>query len=566
MSEQTDIQALLDRFKRTVPPGKDYQDRLAEEFELILNQRFTQYFLQVCDILDLTTDIPHMTRGSAGRSLICYLLGITDVDPIKWNIPVARFMNPLRDDLPDVDIDFPHHKQEEVMERIFKKWPGRSARISNYVMYKEKSARREALKRLGVKGNLPRGFKYEDYDVDVKEARRIEKKLLGKKRCISKHCGGILMFTRQLPKSLFSQDNQILLDKNEVEDLEHLKVDILANRGLSQLVDISPMALTDYPETDEETSKLLCRGDVLGVTQAESPAMSKLFKAVKPTSVYDCVFATALIRPVATSGRKTASMFMDWSRERQTDTVVYEDDAIERIASLIGVDYYEADMYRRAFAKRKEDKILDFIKKLGNHPQKQQAIDALNSLSGFGLCRAHAVNLGRLIWALAYQKAHNPKEFWDACLKHAQGSYRRWVHKNEAKQHGLFQRTKSKSDLIDDPVYQYKKFGWWSRKDFVPGMYVQGTWGDYVEFAGMIANGRVYKGHGGKYVTFATLGVDNSEYIDVVIKKPLSHSKYDIIWGQGQVKYRNGSDHVEVNKFKAYSIDQWCKEKKININ
>ena len=355
MSEQTDIQALLDRFKRTVPPGKDYQDRLAEEFELILNQRFTQYFLQVCDILDLTTDIPHMTRGSAGSSLICYLLGITDVDPIKWNIPVARFMNPLRDDLPDVDIDFPHHKQEEVMERIFKKWPGRSARISNYVMYKEKSARREALKRLGVKGNLPRGFKYEDYDVDVKEARRIEKKLLGKKRCISKHCGGILMFTRQLPKSLFSQDNQILLDKNEVEDLEHLKVDILANRGLSQLVDISPMALTDYPETDEETSKLLCRGDVLGVTQAESPAMSKLFKAVKPTSVYDCVFATALIRPVATSGRKTASMFMDWSRERQTDTVVYEDDAIERIASLIGVDYYEADMYRRAFAKRKEE-------------------------------------------------------------------------------------------------------------------------------------------------------------------------------------------------------------------
>ena len=560
MSEQSDIQALLDRFKRTVPPGKDYQDRLAEEFELVLNQRFTQYFLQVCDILDLTTDITHMTRGSAGSSLICYLLGITDVDPIKWNIPVARFMNPLRDDLPDIDIDFPHHKQEEVMERIFKKWPGKSARISNYVMYKEKSAKREALKRLGVKGNLPRGFKYEDYDVDVAEAKRIEKKLLGKKRCISKHCGGILMFTRQLPKSLFSQDNQILLDKNEVEDLEHLKVDILANRGLSQLVDISPMALTDYPETDEETSKLLCRGDVLGVTQAESPAMSKLFKAVKPTSVYDCVFATALIRPVATSGRKTASMFMDWSRERQTDTVVYEDDAIERIASLIGVDYYEA------FAKRKEDKIIDFIKKLGNHPQKQQAIDALNSLSGFGLCRAHAVNLGRLIWALAYQKAHNPKQFWDACLKHAQGSYRRWVHKNEAKQHGLFQRTKSKSDVIDDPVYQYKKFGWWSRKDFVPGMYVQNTWGDYVEFAGMIANGRVYKGHGGKYVTFATLGVDNSEYIDVVIKKPLSHSKYDIIWGQGEVKYRNGSDHVEVNKFKAYSIDQWCKEKNVNIN
>ena len=273
MEEQKQIEALLDRFTRPIPEGKIYQDRLAEEFELILNQRFTQYFLQICDILDLTKDIPHMTRGSAGSSLVCYLLGITDVDPIKWNIPVARFMNPLRDDLPDVDIDFPHHKQEEVMNRIFKKWPGKSARLSNYVLYKDKSARREAAKRLGVKGNLPRNFKYEDLGIDAKEARRIENKLKGKKRCISKHCGGILMFTRQLPKSLISQDNQILLDKNEVEDLEHLKVDVLANRGLSQLVEIDSRPLTEYPEWDEKTSDLLCRGDVLGVTQAESPAM-----------------------------------------------------------------------------------------------------------------------------------------------------------------------------------------------------------------------------------------------------------------------------------------------------
>ena len=102
------IQLLLDRFKRPIPNREDYKNRLAEEFELILNQRFTDYFLQICDIIDLTNDLTHMTRGSAGSSLVCYLLGITDVDPIKWNIPVARFMNPLRDDLPDVDIDFQH--------------------------------------------------------------------------------------------------------------------------------------------------------------------------------------------------------------------------------------------------------------------------------------------------------------------------------------------------------------------------------------------------------------------------------------------------------------------------
>ena len=557
MDEQKQIEALLERFKRPIPNNKVYQDRIAEEFELILNQRFTQYFLQICDILDLTTDIPHMTRGSAGSSLVCYLLGITDVDPIKWNIPVARFMNPLRDDLPDVDIDFPHHKQEEVMRRIFKKWPGKSARLSNYVLYKDKSARREAAKRLGVKGNLPRNFKYEDLGIDAKEAKRIENKLKGKKRCISKHCGGILMFTRQLPKSLISQDNQILLDKNEVEDLEHLKVDILANRGLSQLVEIDPRPLTEYPEWDEATSDLLCRGDVLGVTQAESPAMRRLFRAIQPKSVYDCVFATALVRPVAASGRKTASMFHDWSRERQTDTIVYEDDAIERISSIIGVNYYEADMYRRAFAKRNEDKIAEFVQRMGNHPKRESAIGYLQSLSGFGLCRAHAVNLGRLIWGLAYQKAHNKEAFWQACLNNAQGSYRRWVHKNEAKRVGIYPRTQSRSDTIDDPVYQYKKYNWWSDPKFLPGMFVKGTYMDHVEFAGLVANGRVYKGDKGKYVTFLMLGYDNGGYVDVVAKRPVSYADCDVVWGTGKVVHRNNSDYIEADQVKTYSIDQW---------
>jgi DNA polymerase-3 subunit alpha len=466
-------------------------------------------------------------------------------------------MNPLRDDLPDVDIDFPHHKQEEVMNRIFKRWPGKSARLSNYVLYKDKSARREAAKRLGVKGNLPRNFKYEDLGIDAKEARRIENKLKGKKRCISKHCGGILMFTRQLPKSLISQDNQILLDKNEVEDLEHLKVDVLANRGLSQLVEIDSRPLTEYPEWDEKTSDLLCRGDVLGVTQAESPAMRRLFRAIQPKSVYDCVFATALVRPVAASGRKTASMFHDWSRERQTDTIVYEDDAIERISSIIGVNYYEADMYRRAFAKRNEDKIAEFIQRMGQHPKRQSAFESLQSLSGFGLCRAHAVNLGRLIWALAYQKAHNREAFWQACLNHAQGSYRRWVHKNEAKRVGIRPKTNSRSDLFDDPVYQYKKYNWWSDPKFLPGMYVKGTYMDHVEFAGLIANGRVYKGDKGKYVTFLMLGYDNGGYVDVVAKRPVSYADCDVVWGTGKVVHRNNSDYIEADQIKTYSIDQW---------
>ena len=534
------IQRLLDRFKRPVPPGPEYQNRLAEEFELILSQRFTDYFLQICDIIDLTADLTHMTRGSAGSSLVCYLLGITDVDPIEWRIPVARFMNPMRDDLPDVDIDFEHHRQTEVMERIFRKWPGKTARLSNYVTYKEKSARREAAKRLGATGNLPRNFTYESVGVDPVEARRIERKLMGKKRAISKHCGGIVMFTRQLPKSLISQDNQILLDKHEVEDLEHLKVDILANRGLSQLLEIDPhTALASYPRTDARTAALLARGDVLGVTQGESPAMRRLFRAIQPTSVEDCVFATAMIRPVAMSGRQKASMFQDWSQEVMQDSIVFEDDAIDIISSIIGVDMYEADMYRRAFAKKNDEKILEFVERLGNNPRKADAMAALQELSGFGLCRAHAVNLGRLIWALAYQKAHNPEAFWRANLRHCEGSYKRWVYQCEAHRRGLETRP-----------------GWWQHS-FPPGMGVQQQWLDRVQFAGVIANGRVFRGRNGRWVTFITLGVDYGEYIDITIQRPFAYRDGDIVVGSGRVRHSNNSDYVETTSQELWTFEQW---------
>ena len=534
------IQRLLDRFKRPIPPGDTYQIRLAEEFELILSQRFTDYFIQICDIIDLTTDMTHMTRGSAGSSLVCYLLGITDVDPVKWQIPVARFMNPMRDDLPDVDIDFEHWRQTEVMNRIFKKWPGKTARLSNYVTYKEKSARREAAKRLGATGNLPRNFTYESVGVDPTEAKRIERKLIGKKRCISKHCGGIVMFTRQLPKSLISQDNQILLDKYEVEDLEHLKVDILANRGLSQLLEIDSITkLEHYPEQDEATSKLLARGDVLGVTQGESPAMRRLFRAIKPTCVQDCVFATAMIRPVAMSGRQKAAMFQDWSKEAVQNSIVFEDDAIDIISNIIGVDNYEADMYRRAFAKKNDEKILEFVERLGNNPRKQEAMAALQELSGFGLCRAHAVNLGRLIWALAYQKAHNPEEFWRANLKHCEGSYRRWVYQCEAHRRGLD-----------------TKPGWWQHS-FPKGMGVRQQWLDRVQFSGVIANGRVFRGRNNRWVTFVTLGTDYGEYIDVTIQKPFGYRDGDIVVGSGKVKHSNNSDYIQSTDAKLLTWGEW---------
>ena len=175
-----ELETLVSQFIRPLPPGTNYSNRLEQELELIVQLNFAKHFLRVREILDLTRDIPHITRGSAGSSLICWMMGISDVDPIAENIPLSRFMNPKRDDLPDIDLDFPHWQQEEVMNRIYRRWPGQSARVSNYVTYKEKSARREAAKRLGASGKLDRNFTFEQVVPDyVDDAERLANKLLG---------------------------------------------------------------------------------------------------------------------------------------------------------------------------------------------------------------------------------------------------------------------------------------------------------------------------------------------------------------------------------------------------
>jgi DNA polymerase-3 subunit alpha len=118
MDRYQELELLINKFVREIPNNKEYDLRLEEELELIARLGFAKHFLRVREILDLTRDIPHITRGSAGSSLICWLMGISDVDPIAERIPLARFMNPKRDDLPDIDLDFPHWQQETVMNYL----------------------------------------------------------------------------------------------------------------------------------------------------------------------------------------------------------------------------------------------------------------------------------------------------------------------------------------------------------------------------------------------------------------------------------------------------------------
>ena len=143
-------EALEPHFVRRIPDDEQYTHRLETEFSLIDSFGFTKVFLQVQIIIEILAQkkIPHIIRGSAGCSLVCFLLGITEIDPIRYKLELARFMNAGRKDLPDIDIDVPYNRRDELYKAVEEQWKKRVARISNHVHYKMKTALRECAKEI----------------------------------------------------------------------------------------------------------------------------------------------------------------------------------------------------------------------------------------------------------------------------------------------------------------------------------------------------------------------------------------------------------------------------------
>jgi hypothetical protein len=143
-------------FIRVIPDNKPeelkkiYLDRLNFELEMLERKNLISHLIQAMHILNITKNIPHVTRGSCGSSLVCYLLGISHIDPVLNNIKFARFLTEYRNNLPDIDLDFPHNMRDEVFLKIGLTWPGKVARISNHVYFHDKSALRQALRNAGI--------------------------------------------------------------------------------------------------------------------------------------------------------------------------------------------------------------------------------------------------------------------------------------------------------------------------------------------------------------------------------------------------------------------------------
>ena len=546
------VQKLIHRFTRPYPTGIEYIRRLDQEYKIVEQKGFVNTFHRVCDLMDLikSRNIPHVLRGSAASSLLCYQLGISDIDPLEHNIPLTRFMNFCRDTEPDVDLDVPHWVRDGLIDEFHEIHPNKVARISNKVMYKPKSAMREAIRQFGHRKFLPRRYKLSDIFPDPTLQRQVKhyaKSLIGKQRQWSLHCGGLIVFNDTVPDDLWLDKSrrQIILDKYDVEQQNLIKIDLLCNRGLSQLWELSDKPVADYPIDDELASQVLCRGDVLGLTQSESRTMRKTVMALQPKNVYDMALALALIRPAAADGGRKAAYFRSGGKGKRQ--IITDEDAIEYISDSIGCSMDYADRYRRGWSKQDPKIIQEFMSKLNGQQSKSVQMDILKELKHspkYSYCRGHALSYGQLVWALAYWKAREPKRFWEATIKHCHSSYRPWVHKRQAILNGVAMYNK----VNGSPQHQFDKTGWWDSRDFLSNEFGCEESQGVTYFHGLVANSRViyrYK----KRLILMSIGVGNDRYVDLIIDKKVfkGGKQWTVVTGCGITRKKFNSDYIEVS-------------------
>ena len=444
------IEDLKNMFVRKLPyDDENYYKRLNYELELLSQKNLICYLVQAIDVMKLTKNIPHVTRGSCGSSLVCYLLGISHIDPVKYNIKFARFLNEYRNNLPDIDLDFPHNIRDEVFLRIQLKWPNKVARISNHVHFHEKSAIRQAIRNVGIrkfigKNDIQKELKKLSPEIQtniLKDKSRLENTF----RCYSLHCGGIVYFSQGIPKELVLQRDmnktktnmlqQVSLNKYDIAKEKNFKIDILSSRALSQCYEINnfkkiPFEMFHY---DEKTFQMLHKGDNIGIILGESPLMKKAFIKIKPKNIYDLAVCLSIIRPAAKDARQTNDL------GDLNEHIIFDDDAIDMIAKDFQISDAEADKFRRGFTKGCKETINEFKNLICHLPREEQKniMKKFSNLSRYGFCKSHALSYAQLIYKLAYMKANQPKKFWVSTLNNCVSSYKKWVHLYEAKLAGV---------------------------------------------------------------------------------------------------------------------------------
>lgn len=469
-------------------------ERLARELRTIQALGYTDYFLIVGEIVRFarTRGIPTVGRGSGAGSIVAYLLGITNVDPIAYRLCFERFLHEHRDDCPDLDIDFCWRGRDEVIEHVYRTHGDeRVAMISTHNRFHRRSAFREAAKAFGLSpeevGVLGKRLRRDGWAAGhglgsaESEAEplgtilRLAQDLEGFPRHLGIHSGGVVIADTRLDDylSLERSTKGIVVtqpDMHGVEALGLVKIDLLGNRALSTIretVDLvrrgrrEPLDPDRILDGDGETGDLLAEGTTLGCFQIESPGMRLLLAKLKVRSLGGTIAALSLIRPgPAGSGMKEAYVRRAQRAEAETPlhprierllaethgVMLYQEDVMRVASEVTGVSLAEADLLRRAIAGAESREALETLAGgfvgtavgRGFEAGAARAIwDRLAQFTAYAFSKAHASGYGALAYQSTYLKAHYPAEFAAAVMNNHQGMYPKWVHLEDARRRGV---------------------------------------------------------------------------------------------------------------------------------
>ena len=456
----------------------EYAERLEGELQVIKSMGFSGYFLIVADYIQYAkaNDIPvGPGRGSAAGSLVAYCLGITDIDPIRWNLLFERFLNPERKSMPDIDVDFCQSRRDEVIEYVKNKYgPEYVCQITTFGNMKAKAVIRDVGRVMAMSyGDVDRIAKLipNDLNITLDEAIRVEPKLKGLmdsdpmvsrlitiakaleglNRHASVHAGGVVIsdsrpLTEHVP--VYMDKKGMLIsqyDMKRIEQVGLIKLDMLGLKTLTVIqktlqilkargVDLD---ITKIPLDDPKVYELIGEGDTSSVFQLESSGMKQMLRQLKPEKFEDIIAAVALYRPgpmdliPSYADRKHGREKIEYPHpliesilKETYGIIVYQEQVMQIAQKMAGYSLGKADLLRRAMGKKNPQEMAQHREifvggAVQNGVVEQVAVeifDLMEKFANYGFNKSHAAAYALVAYQTAYLKTHHFKEFMAANL------------------------------------------------------------------------------------------------------------------------------------------------------
>jgi len=467
--------------QRGLQKTEEIEKRLEYELGIIKNKGYAPYFLVVADLLNFAHEKNILTtiRGSVAGSLVTYLAGITNVNPLEYKLPFERFLNPERPSAPDIDMDYADNRRDEMIQYAKDKYGiDKVAQIGTFGTMMARGVVRDVARALGHPYSLgdtiarlipfgSQGFpmtierafemvpELKDFykkEKDVREVIDLAKKIEGRARHIGVHAAGVVIAPRPLtdfvPLQYDPKGGKIITqyDMHDVENAGLLKFDFLGLKNLAILSDVVKRVKAIYgvaidiekiPLDDKKTFEMLARGETMGLFQLNGSGMTHFLKELKPSSIHDINAMVALYRPGPMESipeyikRKHNPSLVTYLDPRMKDilsqsygVITYQDDVLLTAINLAGYSWLEADALRKAMGKKipavmeaEKEKLVKGVVKHGMSEEKAGRLwKLIEPFAAYGFNKAHAASYGRVAYQTAYMKAHYPVEYMSAVL------------------------------------------------------------------------------------------------------------------------------------------------------